>query len=291
MSPIAWHVSLALDPKTCSLDDPASCRLLARTMLECGEPFGLLAFRVHDHTLRVLVQASQSSTQDFARHLRICLAHRMDLGSDFQRVRLSAVVGPQQLYWQLLHVLRGPALPVHDPLAEASNLHDLLGLRVIGRATRLRLVALLPELDPASLQSLLPVSDFATAPIIDELLTDSAAAAACVAHVDVSGADGRRARAALHLARVVLRTRRGRGPRVTARALQELLAERNGQELVDAVLRQTRLRSAVADARPRGDRSARARAASRCDAGYTESSRPAAGPSPQLLGLAAVPAS
>ena len=249
MSPIAWHVSLVLDPKTSTLDDPASCRLLSRTMLDCGEPFGLLAFRVHDHTLRALVQASESATQDFARHLRICLAHRMELATDFRKVRLSPVRGRQQLYWQLLHVLRGPALPSHDVLAEASNLHDLLALRVVGRTTRLRLRRLLPDLDPASLRSLLPVSDSATKPILEELLSEAAAAAACLPHIDVPGIDGRHARAALHLARVALRTRRGRGPSVTARALQELLAARNGQELVDAVLRQARLRSAITEAR------------------------------------------
>jgi hypothetical protein len=49
MHPIAWHLSL--DPRTCLLDDPEEARRLARTVLDCGEPFGLVAFRVHGHVL------------------------------------------------------------------------------------------------------------------------------------------------------------------------------------------------------------------------------------------------
>ncbi len=158
MVPIAWHLSLSLDPRTCTLDDAEACRELAATVLDCGDPFGLLAFRVQGHQLRALVQGEKSSAGDFARHLRICLSYRMHLGSDFQTVRLTPVDDRKQLYWQLLHVLRGAALPERDALAEASNLHDLLGFRSLGDGTRSRLAELLPDLEPAALRRLLPTT-------------------------------------------------------------------------------------------------------------------------------------
>lgn len=155
MRPFAWHLTIRLDPKTSELSDPAECTRLAETILETGEPFGLVAFRVQESRLRALLVAPQPSVRDFARHLRLCLAHRMELGTDHGSVRVLEVTDAKQFYWQLLHVLRGVALPEHDRAAEASNLPDLLNLRTAGRYTKIRLRRLLPDLDPVSLWSLM----------------------------------------------------------------------------------------------------------------------------------------
>jgi hypothetical protein len=244
MAPLAYQLCIALDPSTSGLEDPAACRLLARTVLECGEPFGLLAFRATTDELRALVEGPKDAAENFARHLRICLAHRMEIGTDFQTVRFSAVDGPRQLRWQLMFILRGPARVEVDVLAEASNLLDLVGLRLIGRATRARLRRLLPGFDPVSLRSLLPVRDFESTKVHPDVLPDAAAGAACVPHLGVRGRDARSGLAALHLARVAVRVR-GRSEAMPKSAVAELLRDRQGQALVEAVVAQARLRSAL----------------------------------------------
>ncbi len=246
MHAIAWKLSFALDPKTSSLDDPAACRTLARTVLECGGPFGLVAFRAGTDQLRAIIEGDGGSAQDFARHLRICLSHRMEMGSDFQSVRVSALNTPAQLRWQLMNILRSAPPGGEDPLCEASNLPDLLGHRLIGRSTRLRLRRLLPEFDPVALTNILPVRLTADDRIDENLLPDAAAAVVCVPHLGLSSRDAMLGRAALQIARVSLRTKGGRGPVAPQRAVVQLMDSRHGQQLVEGVLRQARLMSAWA---------------------------------------------
>lgn len=236
------RVRLALRPGSWSSGDVPVARRLARAVFEAAEPFGLLVFAASEPRIELLLAGSGELARACARHLRLCLAPR--LGLAFAGTVVSAVLPGDALRWQTLAVLRRPP-GAADPLAEASNLPELLGLRVAGRGTRLRLAQRLPQLQRASLEALLPRGSWDASQPEPALLRDAAAAAVGLSGLEVAGADGERARAAAWLAARALGLRVELPP-TRSGAAGRLLAERTGGELVDAVIGQLRLRSALA---------------------------------------------
>ncbi len=223
-----------------------TARRLARAVFEAADPFGLLVFRASARQLDLLVSGSGELARVCARHLRICLRHRFDLG--FASVRVAAVSSGEALRWQTLSVLRGPREPDGDVLGDASNLPELLGLRVMGRSTRIRLARLLPDLPRAALERLLPAGAWGAVQPQSALLPDAAAAAVCITSFDELGSEGERARAAASLAASRLGLR-SPGPVPKPGAERRLLGEATGPELVQAVVAQLRVRSALVQRR------------------------------------------
>jgi len=105
-------------------------RLLARAVLEKGRDHELLAFRARGRFLDLLAICDRATAGELARRVEIALANLLDLPSRFA----PAAIDDNRDQWHLqsrFRLILGRRDPA-DPLHEASNLPDLLGLRVLG---------------------------------------------------------------------------------------------------------------------------------------------------------------
>ena len=176
-------------------------RALARSVLRVAADFRLLAMRAADTHLHLLVVGTREAAREFARRLAISLRRALDVA--FAPARMTAVVDQRHLVNAFHYVLRQHARHdiASDPLFDASNLPDLLGMGVIRFATARCVSSLLPRVRRSDLSDLLGV------PSLDEPrpaalgdLADAAAGAVGLAHLaDRTSAAVAARRAAVHV--------------------------------------------------------------------------------------------
>jgi hypothetical protein len=132
-----------------------------------------------------------------------------------------------------------------DPLHEASNLPDLLGMRLVGSYTVVLLARHLPRVRHQDLLEM--IGHDLTGPVDAQLLPDAAAAAFAVAALRGRDEDKVAARrAAVHAAKRVAADRIAELLHVGVPTIERLRAQPCEPAHVTAVLRQWRLRSAAA---------------------------------------------
>ena len=178
---MAGHAVCHLADRRVIASDVLSLRHVARGVFKVGRPFELLAWRLVDNHLHALVMGGGATVTEFGRRVEISLSKRLKPGVRFAHVHVEPVRSQRHLANTFHYIFRqekkhGTSL---DPLFEASNLPDLLGMRVTGRWTVPHVRANLPRVSREELEAHLPVG--ASTSIADpSLLADSAAAAVCI---------------------------------------------------------------------------------------------------------------
>jgi len=159
--------------------DPRELRTIAISFLTVGKPFHLLAFRAADTHIHALVLDDFVGAGEFARRVEISMQRRLRPGVGFSEVHRKRVLDQAHLRNTFNYVLRNPARhdAQMDPLGEASNLPDLMGLRLLGEWTLDLTRAALPRVQVRELVDHLPVRS-AGARVDERLLAESAEAAA-----------------------------------------------------------------------------------------------------------------
>ncbi|MBI2570898.1 MAG: hypothetical protein HYV63_28170 [Candidatus Schekmanbacteria bacterium] len=145
----------------------------------------LLAFRTADTHLHLLAACGRETAGELARRVEIALRRTLALGVPFSPARIKPILDQHHLSSAFLYVLRqGERHGLEsDRWCEASNLPDLLGMRVLGTYTAADTRKLLPRLERADLVEILAAD--LEAPIVSLApLGEAAAAAACLPTLD-----------------------------------------------------------------------------------------------------------
>jgi hypothetical protein len=228
-------------------------RTLARVVLEAGRPYRLLMARAVRNELYLVSACSYPEALRFAHQVGQSLRGKLALPSPFPAPHVVPLQSRQQLCDAFWRGVRPPpaSRDSSDPFGEASNLPDLLGLRLVGRHTVLCVERLLPRVARTDLARSLGVTlhQLTAGPISSRALEQLAdAAAAAVAAPDLDGlsrqaCDARRA--AVRLAGPALSVPRIAGLlRCSDRSVRGLAKQPADPLLVEAIVRQLRLRSA-----------------------------------------------
>jgi hypothetical protein len=177
---IGYHIILRLLDNRVIATDEASRRTLARVVLRIAQPLGLIAFRLVDTHLHLEVLCDRDQAGELARQLESALWQRLKLPVTFDRPRIKPIAGQRHLSSLFFYIYRQDEHHGYDddPFWEASNLPDLLGLRVLGAESAARVCRVLPRVRRDELRPLLgnlPAEPPAELPLA--VLPEAAAAA------------------------------------------------------------------------------------------------------------------
>ncbi len=207
---LGYHLNFHLVDRRVIARNPIERRTAARSILRIGEAFGLLAFRIADTHFHAEVACNRPRAGQLANRIANSLRRLLRLPSAFAPAHFEPVRDQRHLgraFHYILDQEKRHGLEL-APLHEASNLPDLLGLRLLGRYTvenvgtmlpRTTLQSLLAHLGPPLAQSLVAarVSFDAALPLDAALSLDAAAAAFALASVHAPGREAARARRAV----------------------------------------------------------------------------------------------
>lgn len=153
MSTLAHHFMLRCRDDRVLTPSVGTRRALARVVLAQGRGAGLLAFRAADTHLHVLSAVGRPEAGELGRRLSLALGRVLALPVGFEPVRIVPVLDQRHLS-NAFHYILGQDQHHgfgHDPTHDASNLPDLLGLRVIGVFTADSVRNHLPRVNRTSL--------------------------------------------------------------------------------------------------------------------------------------------
>jgi hypothetical protein len=248
--PLAHHIMLRLIDSRVIATNVAARRELARTVLEVGNSYRLIALGGADTHIHAEALCSLRDANQFARSVEVKLGYRLCLPIRFERARIKPIEDQGHLNHTFNYCLRqeqhhGTEL---DPLHDASNLPDLLGMRVNGAYTITTVRAHLPRVNRTALLQHLGFPDLDARGVCDVDLADAAAAAFALPDLAGRSRDVVRARrAAVHAMRPRASTSRiAELLAVTPRTVRNLGAQLVTEAEVRAVLLQLRLRTALA---------------------------------------------
>lgn len=154
-------------------------RILARTVLGKGREFGLIAFSMADTHLHMENLGKREESVELARRVEISLGYSLDGAPRFVKAGLEEIMDQYHLINTFTYILKqdrrhGLSL---DPLRDASNLPDLLGMRIVGQYTAARVRQHLPRIGRVKLLECLGVPSLMPAEGPLEDLVPAAAAA------------------------------------------------------------------------------------------------------------------
>jgi hypothetical protein len=226
MAALAQHICLRLNDNRVIAPSPCERRSAARAVLEQFAQATLLAFGLADTHLHLLAACARALAGELARRLEISLGRRLSLAIGFAPAYFKEVSDGSHLGRAFSYVLEQTA---HhglewDPLHEASNLPDLLGLRPLGSYTATNVRQLLPRVTRDTLLGCLRLAALEPA---DEPLDRLELAVAAATGLSTLAGAGREALAARQALVQVA------GHRLSARALAQRLGvcERTVYEL------------------------------------------------------------
>jgi hypothetical protein len=246
---IGHHITLRLSDDRVIAPSVAARRTLARVVLERGRDFGLVAFRNADNHPHLVVLCGKEAAYELSRRIEISLHYRLSLDVPFERARVRAIQTQGHLNGAFHYTFRQEqhhGICV-DPCFEASNLPDLLEMRLLGGYTREVVRERLPRIRRGDLLRHLGVGDLDAAEMHVADLEEAAAAALALPDLRGRGRDIADARAAAACAIggpidvATLAEVLGVGDR----AARKLRCAKVSPELVRAVELQLRLRSAL----------------------------------------------
>ena len=243
MSAIGQHLNFALiNRAVISVDSPAH-RRAARGVLAALEPFALLAFRIADTHVHLLLAEDATPAVEAARRAKIALHQALHPSAPFGPTHSEPVRSQAHAYRAFRYVLSQDAHHGfgHDPRAEASNLPDLLGLRALGARTRSEVRRRLPRLERGELLDLLGVDDLQPGPVALSELMEATLAATALPDLTTNRPEVVTARLAAAHAATEPATAVAEALTVTSRAVQRLRRRAPPTELVRAILLQADL--------------------------------------------------
>lgn len=181
MSTLGFHVNFRLVDGRVIAPTAAARRRLARTVLRVGERFELVSFGTGDTHLHCSALCSRQAAGEATRCIKIGLGRHLELDVPFDPAHYEPIRDQRHLThaadynWQQ-EALHGTSA---DPLHDASNLSDLVGMRLVGAYTRVNLAKYLPRVTQQSLVQRLGL-DLGGEIDCWEQLAEGAAAAACL---------------------------------------------------------------------------------------------------------------
>lgn len=187
--PLGFHICLRLANDAILAASPAHRRLLARVVLRQGRDASLLAFGQADNHLHLATACDRRLAGKCAHAVEVSARRKLALDASFTPAFVKPIDDARHLYSTFRYVLQQRAhhgLDV-DPLREASNLPDLLGLRAIGAYTRANVRRLLPRVHRNELLEILGVSELTPGDgPLDQVVDATLAAAALPALAGLS---------------------------------------------------------------------------------------------------------
>jgi hypothetical protein len=176
-TPLGWHVMLRLADDRVIAPDPAALRGISACILRHGRRTGLLAFRVVDTHVHLVITGTRSDATALARAVELGARARLRLAVGWNSARFVAVVDQHRLERAFHYVLRNEA---HhgvrlDTFHDGSAVVDLLGLRTTGVYLAERVRRALPRVTRQQLLDHLGTPALVVGDVVD--LADAAAAA------------------------------------------------------------------------------------------------------------------
>ena len=244
-----YHVTMRLsDDRVIAPNRRALC-LAARVLMSRGRRVTLLAFRVADTHLHVLVACSQELARRFAHYAAVALHRVLRLPVPFEPTRVRSIVDQRHLYSSFRYVLRQDSHHgiASDPAHDGSSLPDVLGMRVLGTDHAQTVRMTLPRLDRRELAASLGITFAPADTLPPRLLPTSAAAAVGLADLKDRSKDAVLARrAAVHAAAELLSTSTLSDElRTSPRTIQRLREQDVDALVVRAVQLQWRFRASL----------------------------------------------
>lgn len=182
MSRLGYHVRFRLSDEGAIVTTIEERRVLTRAILEVGERFDLYAFGFPDTHVHLAARVDRAGAGRLAHAVEVALKRRLRLSVGFAQYTPKPLADNAHLYSTVRYVLR--QVERHgveaDPFREASNLHDLLGLRTLGAYTRENIRRWLPRLRQHDFLQLLGVTELAPCDGRVENILPAALAAGCV---------------------------------------------------------------------------------------------------------------
>ncbi len=195
---LAYHLMLRLQNGQPIATTPEQRRILVRTVLGCTRDSQLLAFSQADTHLHGADACDRPRAGRLAHDIEISLRYRLRLEVPFAPVHITPIEDIRHLYNTFRYILRQPERHgiALDPLREASNLPDLLGLRLLGAGTAANVRRLLPRVTREELLALYQIPALAPADDPLALLVPATLAAAALPSFSGFGSEVNAARRA-----------------------------------------------------------------------------------------------
>ncbi len=132
MEPLGYHVTIRLLDNRVIARGPPDRRAVSRFLARAGEDVGLLAWRMADTHLHLVLCTDRKTAGRFVQRVDVSMHAHLKPGVAFSRFWHEPITSQRYLANAFRYVLRQEARHglETDPLHEGSNLSDLLGLRV-----------------------------------------------------------------------------------------------------------------------------------------------------------------
>ena len=148
MPPLGHHSRFHLQDNRAILYDADQRRQVARIVLEQGRPYGLLAFSFPDTHAHLLPRCDARAANQLNQRIESSLKQRLNLPVSFVSYPPEPIRTQSQLYNTVRYVLTQHKR--HDVLLgqfiDATNIPDLVGMRLVGAYTRANLTKAIPRL-------------------------------------------------------------------------------------------------------------------------------------------------
>jgi hypothetical protein len=161
---LGQHIVFRLADSRVIAPSPVERRLVARVVLELARHDELLSFGLADTHLHLLAACDRQQAGRLARRVESSLVQRLRLDVGFGPPYFEEVKDNRHLYHAFTYVLEQST---HhglqwDPLHEACNLPDLLGLRVLGTYTVVAVRRRLPRIRREDLLACMGIEELQT---------------------------------------------------------------------------------------------------------------------------------
>ncbi|NUP11566.1 MAG: hypothetical protein HOW73_36435 [Polyangiaceae bacterium] len=178
-SALAYHLVLRLEDHRVIARTSEDFRAAAHVLLERGDPFGLVEFRVVDTHVHVMLACSRRDAGTFARAVETALRWRLRIPVSFEPARIRPICSKRHLIDTSLYLLRqtdhhGAAI---DAAHEGSSLVDHLELRLGGESMVQRARSMMPRRRPSDLYAMVGGVDVQSARADVERLATATASA------------------------------------------------------------------------------------------------------------------
>ncbi len=159
--PIAYHMTTRLRDDRVIAPTVAQRRTLASIVFRQARKERLLAFSAPDTHMHILVANGRTAAGKLAHRVEVAVKRRLQLEVGFSQAEFEPVRDQSHLRNAFIYIMR--QYQRHgvqsDPCHEASNLPDLLGIRITGQFTVAHVRLLLPRIQRLDLLPYLGVDD------------------------------------------------------------------------------------------------------------------------------------
>ncbi len=249
MTPLGHHITLRLRSDRVLTPTPVHRRIAARVILEQGREAKLINFSIPDTHAHINVACGGAASNELARRIELSLGRRLHLPVGFERARVKPIRDlwhQTNLFAYVFNQYRHHGLD-WDPYFEATNLPDLLGLRLIGAYAIVNVQRALPRVRQKQLLEWFGCDTIPSADGPMERLLDAAVVAAALPSLSGSSRAVLAARrAAFEIADGQLRQNElTELLRISRASLHRLRQRPVDQRLVEAIRLQLGLRAAL----------------------------------------------